>query len=114
MDEMADHAETAPLQTLPRSTTEPTDVELVARVRAGDEQAFEELYNRHRRRVALIASRRFRPREQIGEVLQESFTKAYCALADFSNQQGASVAACRARIAVNSWYDEGRRIKRRP
>lgn len=93
----------------------PSDVALVHRAAAGgDEAAFEELFNRHRRRVALIASRFFRQREQIEEVVQESFMKAYFALADFSNQQENSFASWIARIAFNSCYDELRRMKRRP
>ena len=97
-----------------------SDAELVARavVVGGDDEAaeaaFEELFNRHRRRVALIGSRFFRQREQIEEIVQESFTKAYFALGDFSNQQEASFAAWIARIAFNSCYDELRRMKRRP
>ncbi|MCA1556932.1 MAG: sigma-70 family RNA polymerase sigma factor [Acidobacteria bacterium] len=79
-----------------------------------DETAFEELFNRHRRRVALIASRFFRQREQIEEIIQESFTKAYFALNDFSNRQEASFAAWLARITYNTCYDELRRSKRRP
>ena len=114
MDESADKTDIVTLQPSPRPTAEPTDVELVARVCAGDEQAFEELFNRHRRRVALIASRFFRQREQIEEVVQESFTKAYFALGDFSNRQETSFASWMARIAFNSCYDELRRIKRRP
>jgi RNA polymerase sigma-70 factor (ECF subfamily) len=114
MDEMADSSEPINLELhTARSTPEPSDVELVGRVRGGDELAFEELFNRHRRRVALIASRFFRQREQIEEIVQESFTKAYFALADFSNQQEASFAAWIARIAYNSCYDELRRSKRR-
>jgi RNA polymerase sigma-70 factor (ECF subfamily) len=97
-----------------RSTAEPSDVELVTRASAGEEAAFEELFDRHRRRVALIASRFFRHREQIEEIVQESFTKAYFALGNFSNEQGASFAAWIARIAFNACYDELRRIKRRP
>lgn len=93
---------------------EPSDVELVARTVAGDESAFEELFNRHRRRVALVASRFFRQREQIEEMVQESFTKAYFALPDFSNEAEASFAAWLARIAFNACYDELRRAKRRP
>ncbi|HYJ46904.1 MAG TPA: sigma-70 family RNA polymerase sigma factor, partial [Pyrinomonadaceae bacterium] len=81
---------------------------------SGDEEAFEGLFLRHRRRVALIAGRFFRRREQIEEVVQESFTKAYFALTDFSNQQDASFAAWLARIAFNVCYDELRRQKRRP
>ncbi len=111
---MADNSDSSTLQSLARSAAEPSDVELVARVVAGEETAFEELFNRHRRRVALIASRFFRQREQIEEVVQESFTKAYFALGDFSNQQDASFASWIARISFNASYDELRRIKRRP
>ena len=111
---MADTYDTASLQTPARSTAEPSDTELVARVRNGDESSFEELFNRHRQRVALIASRFFRQRERIEEIIQESFTKAFFALEDFSNQQESSFAAWLARIAYNTCYDELRRMKRRP
>src|SRR5215212_6623729 len=100
MDEMADSFEPITLeQQSEREGVEPSDVELVGRVRDGDESAFEELFNRHRRRVALIASRFFRQREQIEEIVQESFTKAYFALSDFSNTQETSFASWLARIA---------------
>lgn len=113
MDEIADSSDPVNMEQQPARSVEPSDIELVARVRRGDELAFEELFNRHRRRVALIASRFFRQREQIEEIVQESFTKAYFALGDFSNQQEASFAAWVARIAYNSCYDELRRSKRR-
>ena len=96
------------------SIDEPKDAALVARVRDGDEAAFEELFNRHRRRVALIAGRFFRQREQIEEIVQESFTKAYFALGSFSGEQEMSFAAWLARITFNTCYDELRRLKRRP
>ena len=92
----------------------PSDAELVSEVRAGQDDAFEELFRRHRRRVALIASRFFRRREQIEEVVQESFTKAFFALGEFSNRQAESFGAWLARIAFNVCYDELRRLKRRP
>lgn len=92
----------------------PSDVELVSDVRAGREAAFEELFRRHRRRVALIASRFFRHREQIEEVVQESFAKAFFALGEFSNRQAESFGAWLSRIAFNVCYDELRRLKRRP
>ena len=109
MDETADNSGYAP-------TREPElpDAELAARARDGDEPAFEELFLRHRRRVALIASRFFRRREQIEEVVQETFAKAFFALGEFSNRQGGSFAAWLARIAFNACYDELRRQKRRP
>lgn len=111
---MADNSDSVSLESLEQSVIESSDVELVSQVRAGgDESAFEELFKRHRRRVSLIASRFFRQREQIEEIVQESFTKAYFALADFSNQQESSFASWIARIAFNSCYDELRRTKRR-
>lgn len=110
---MADSAEPINLEERTSTSLEPSDAELVAGVRRGDESAFEELFNRHRRRVSLIASRFFRQREQVEEIVQESFTKAYFAINDFSNEQDASFAAWIARIAYNSCYDELRRKKRR-
>lgn len=117
MDEMAESSDAATSRaqsTAEQSDAEPSDAELVAEVNAGREEAFEELFNRHRRRVALIAGRFFRQREQIEEIVQESFTKAYFALPDFTNAQQASFAAWLARIAFNTCYDELRRMKRRP
>lgn len=93
--------------------TEISDLALVEAVRAGDESAFEELFNRHKLRVSLIASRFFRQRESIEEIIQEVFTKAYFALGDFSNQQESSFASWIARISFNTCYDELRRTKRR-
>ncbi len=93
---------------------ETTDGRLVARVLGGEEEAFEQLFVRHRRRVALIAGRFFRRPEQIEEVLQEAFTKAYFALADFDARPGGDFAAWLARISFNVCYDELRRQGRRP
>jgi RNA polymerase sigma-70 factor (ECF subfamily) len=117
MDERADNSDTGSLESSSplNSNAELSDVELVSRaVHAGDETAFEQLFNRHRRRVSLIAGRFFRQREQIEEVVQESFMKAYFALPDFTNQQENSFASWIARIAFNACYDELRRMKRRP
>jgi len=109
MDETADISGHAPA----REQANP-DAELAARARAGDEPAFEELFVRHRRRVALIAARFFRDRQQVEEVVQESFTKAFFALGEFTGRRDASFAAWLARISFNACYDELRRQKRRP
>lgn len=95
-------------------SVEPTDEALVAAVSAGDEAAFAQLFERHRRRVARIAGRFFARPEQIEEIIQETFTKAYFALAQFSGAHAASFAAWLAQIAVNACYDELRRTQRRP
>jgi RNA polymerase sigma-70 factor (ECF subfamily) len=119
MDETRDSSDPAlsPSETsesAPASAAAPSDLALVNGARSGDESAFEELFNRHRRRVSLIASRFFRQREQVEEIVQESFTKAYFALSDLSNTQENSFASWLARIAFNTCYDELRRLKRRP
>ncbi len=111
---MTDNSDPVTIETDARPSAEPSDVELVSRVQAGEEEAFEELFNRHKRRVALVAGRFFRQREQAEEIVQESFTKAYFALGDFANQQENSFASWIARIAFNACYDELRRMKRRP
>jgi RNA polymerase sigma-70 factor (ECF subfamily) len=110
MDETADISGYASAQPGPGGA----DAELAARARDGDEAAFEELFRRHRRRVALIAARFFRRGEQIEEVVQESFAKAFFALGEFGGGRDASFAAWLARIAFNVSYDELRRQKRRP
>ena len=114
MDETADKTGYATLEESAQTSVEQSDTELVTKASRGDESAFEELFNRHRRRVALIASRFFRRPEQIEEIVQESFAKAYFALGDFSNQQETSFASWLARISFNTCYDELRRLKRRP
>ena len=91
--------------------------DLVARSRSGDEIAFEELFNRHKRRVTLIAGRFFPRRDQVEEIVQETFTKVYFALDSYTNSEtddDALFAAWIARIAFNTCYDELRRLKRRP
>jgi RNA polymerase sigma-70 factor (ECF subfamily) len=114
MNEMADNSDPVTLPEPSEPDAAQADAGLVERARAGDEQAFEELFERHRRRVALIASRFFRNRHQIEEVVQESFTKAFFALGEFSNRRDASFAAWLARISFNACYDELRRQRRRP
>ncbi len=93
---------------------EASDNELVASVLAGDETAFEELFNRHRINVGRVAGRFFRNREEVEEIVQESFTKAYFALKDYTGRNEKSFAAWLMRITVNTCYDELRRARRQP
>lgn len=114
MDEIADNSASLLPGAAALASADPSDLELVGRVSGGDDAAFEELFNRHSRRVALIAGRFFRRREQIEEVTQETFAKAYFAINDLSNREEASFASWLARICFNVCYDELRRMKRRP
>jgi RNA polymerase sigma-70 factor (ECF subfamily) len=93
---------------------EPTDDALVAAACAGNEAAFEQLFERHRRQASRIAGRFFPQREQIEEVIQDSFTKVYLALGSYHGTHAASFRAWLTQIVVNSFYDQLRRARRRP
>ncbi len=95
-------------------SNESSDADLVAEVVKGDAASFEQLFERHRQRVALIAGRFFQHSPQIEEVVQETFIKAYFGLANFSHYKDDSFAHWLARIAFNSCYDEMRRQSRSP
>jgi RNA polymerase sigma-70 factor (ECF subfamily) len=90
-----------------------TDDELVAAARMGDEGAFTQLFERHRHFVARLGYRFFTRREQVEEIIQESFIKAYFALADYQGGRENSFVSWLARIAVRTCYDELRRRQRR-
>lgn len=93
---------------------DPTDDALVRLVRAGDESAFERLFDRHRARVARVAARFFPRREAVEEIVQETFVKAYFALESYEGAHASSFPAWLTQIAVNAAYDELRRARRRP
>ncbi|MCG3164118.1 MAG: ECF RNA polymerase sigma-E factor [Acidobacteria bacterium] len=92
---------------------EMTDDELVAAARAGDESAFTRLFERHRRLVSRLGYRFFPRREQVEEIIQESFIKAYFALGDYQGGNEKSFVSWLARITVRTCYDELRRVQRR-
>jgi RNA polymerase sigma-70 factor, ECF subfamily len=90
-----------------------TDDELVAAARAGDESAFSRLFERHRRLVSRLGYRFFPRRDQVEEIIQESFIKAYFALDDYQGGGEKSFVSWLARITVRNCYDELRRARRR-
>ena len=93
--------------------SEPTDAELAVAISHGDEAAFATLFERHRRRIAIIAGRFFQQKEEVEDVIQESFAKAYFAIKDFSDDGSGSMAGWLSRIAFNTCYDELRRRRRK-
>jgi len=94
--------------------TETPDEGLAVLAHAGNERAFEELFNRHRRRITRIVGKFFNRQERIEEIVQEIFAKMYFALGDYSDDRGAAFGAWLSRIAVNHCYDQLRRAGRRP
>ena len=95
-------------------TAERTDNQLVELVLAGDETAFEGLFERHKRLVAVVASRYFREPEQIEEIIQISFAKAFVELRKFRGDYDLSLAGWLVRITRNASLDLLRMQKRRP
>jgi RNA polymerase sigma-70 factor (ECF subfamily) len=95
-------------------TIQATDEALVEAVRQGDDSAFEEIFDRHRRRIARMVGRFFNRPERVEEILQDIFTKAYFGLEAYSAERGSSFAAWLSRVAINACYDELRRARRRP
>jgi RNA polymerase sigma-70 factor (ECF subfamily) len=93
---------------------EATDEALVEAVRGGDDRAFEQIFERHRRRVARMVGRFFNQPDRVEEILQDAFTKVYFGLGSYSPERGPAFSAWLSRVVINSCYDELRRVRRRP
>jgi len=64
-------------------TSRQADAQLVERVQAGDQQAFNLLVSKYQRRVIRLVSRLIRDSAEVEDVTQEAFIKAYRALPNF-------------------------------
>jgi len=112
MDQCTNISGFAAAAALGSNVRESADDELVAAVRAGDEAAFALLFERHRRSVTRLAYRFFYRREQVEDIVQESFANAYFALGSYRGGQERSFIAWLSRITVRSCYDALRRSRR--
>ena len=90
----------------------PDDRELVRRAQAGDKEAFEELVRRHQHRVFAVAGGILRRREDVEDIAQQVFVKAYFSLKRFD--QRAAFSTWLYRITVNECWDLLRKKKVRP
>lgn len=98
-----------------RTTTEtpsPTDEELVAAAQSGDASAFETLVTRWERRIQAVIYRLMGPGEDVRDLAQEAFFKAYRALGSFKRE--ARFSSWLYQIAVNTCRDRMRRRRARP
>lgn len=91
-----------------------TDLQLVELAIAGDETAFEEIFDRHKKTVAKAASRYFQRPDQIEEVIQISFAKAFVDMPRFRGEHELSLHSWLGRIASNTCLDMIRAMKRKP
>ena len=65
------------------STTEQTDSQLVERVQRGDKRAFDLLVLKYQHKIVGLVGRYIRDSEEVKDVTQEAFIKAYRALPRF-------------------------------
>ena len=91
-----------------------TDSQLIELVLAGDETAFEQIFDRHKRTVARTAARYFQRPEQIEEIIQIAFAKAFVELSKFRGEHELSLPSWLGRIAANACLDVLRSQKRKP
>jgi RNA polymerase sigma-70 factor (ECF subfamily) len=90
----------------------PDDRELVRRAQGGDKEAYEELVRRHQRRVFAVAGGILRRREDVEDIAQQVFVKAYFSLKRFD--QRAAFSTWLYKITVNECWDLLRKKKVRP
>ena len=114
MDETTAKVDLATVEPFLQPAIEATDESLVNAARGGDDSAFEQIFERHRRRITRMVGRFFNRPERVEEILQDVFTKVYFALGAYSAERGSSFSAWLSRVAINSCYDELRRARRRP
>jgi RNA polymerase sigma-70 factor, ECF subfamily len=88
------------------------DRELVRRAQGEDKEAFEELIRRHQHRVFAVAGGILRRREDVEDIAQQVFVKAYFSLKRFD--QRAAFSTWLYKITVNECWDMLRKKKVRP
>ena len=89
-----------------------TDGELVRRVQGGDGMAFDLLYRRHCHRIHALVARFVATKEDVEDVVQEAFIKAYRALPRFRGES--AFYTWLYRIAVNTAKNFNATRMRRP
>ncbi len=88
------------------------DRELVRLAKSGDKEAFELLVRRHQSRVFAVAGGILRNKEDVEDVAQQVFVKAYFSLKRFD--QRAAFSTWLHKITVNECWDVLRKRKVRP
>lgn len=124
---MAHVPKLAPLEPSPKRSSKPAaagraaagtqakgtyDRELVRRAQANDKEAYEELIKRHQQRVFAVAAGVLRRHEDIEDIAQQVFVKAYFSLKRFDGR--AAFSTWLYRITLNECWDLLRKKKVRP
>lgn len=112
MDECTNISGFATVAARESAAPESADDDLVRGVLSGNEAAFAVLFERHRRLVTRLAYRFFYRREQVEDIVQESFASAYFALSAYRGGHERSFTAWLSRITVRACYDALQRSRR--
>jgi len=97
---------------LPEPAKGAGDRELVRRAQKEDKEAFEELIRRHQHRVFAVAGGILKRREDVEDIAQQVFVKAYFSIKRFD--QRAAFSTWLYKITVNECWDLLRKKKVRP
>jgi RNA polymerase sigma-70 factor (ECF subfamily) len=95
------HPGAAPCETLAKQRNTP-EVELVQRLKVGDEAAFRELVERYESKIHSVIYGILRNRDDADEIAQEVFAKVYFAIKGFGERS--SLYTWIYRVAVNECY----------
>jgi RNA polymerase sigma factor CnrH len=87
------------------------DLELVRALQAGDENALDELMNRHAEKLYQFAYRHLRDEEEARDVTQETFKRAYFRIHGF--RPSAKFSTWLYKITLNLWRDRYRSVATR-
>jgi RNA polymerase sigma-70 factor, ECF subfamily len=109
--DVATSVQAMPAFALPKGGT-PDERELVRMAQNGTVEAFEELVRRHQQRVFAVVTRILHRREDVEDVSQQVFLKAYVSIRRFDMRSAFSTWLYK--IAVNECWDSLRKKKVRP
>ncbi len=94
------------------ANADPDDAALLARLRAGDEAAYEELVRAYGGRLLAVARRLLRNEDDAGDAVQDAFLSAFRALDGFEG--GSRISTWLHRIVVNAALMKLRTKRRKP
>ena len=94
------------------TNTAQSDIDLVKRVQKGDKNAFDPLVIKYQQRIANLISRFIRDQDEVLDVTQEAFIKAYRALPNFRGDS--QFYTWLYRVAINTAKNHLAPLSRRP
>jgi len=94
------------------TNTAQSDIDLVKRVQKGDKKAFDPLVIKYQQRIANLISRFIRDQDEVLDVTQETFIKAYRALPNFRGDS--QFYTWLYRVAINTAKNHLATLSRRP